>query len=366
MPIVPRLRAPFVRSALSALTCLALAAPTPARAQDVQYKTVTKVDMGTGMNAMLKLAGASEFSEVSYLKGKKMRSDTDKMSTIFDLESGRYIILNHKDKTFINTTLAEMGAATTAMLQGMKAENERGQAKATATDSAGNKADFTFDLKVDATGERQQINGQAAERVVAVMETDMKFTPEGETKAEDAGKLVFVMDVWNTSSGPAYEAVQAFQRAAAKEIAARAFSGAPNLTMAFAQDPKMADAMKKAAEEARKMDGLAVRTTTYLVGVPPGLTFNRELALNPPKGPGAGNVARSAVGGALRGALGGLGGRKPQPEPEPAAAGQPAEAKQVTIMKLTTEVRDVQSKSLADALFQVPAGYREVPLTPSR
>lgn len=364
MPTARLLRAALVAPALSALASLALVPPSAVRAQDVQYKTVTKVDMGTGMNVMLKLAGASEFSEVSYLKGKKMRSDADKMSTIFDLESGRYIILNHKDKTFINTTIAEMGAATTAMLQGMKAENEKGQAKATAYDSVGNKADFTFDLKVDATGERQPINGQDAERVVAVMETDMKFTPEGETAAQDAGKLVFVMDVWNTSSGPAYEAVQAFQRAAAKEIAARAFSGAPNITMAFAQDPKMAEAMKKAAEEAQKMDGLAVRTTTYLVGVPPGLTFNRELALNPPKGPGAGDVAKRAAGGALRGALGGLGGRKPPPEP--AASPDSAKARQVTIMKMTTEVRDVQSKPLADALFQVPAGYREVPLTPSR
>ena len=37
----------------------ALAAPA-ANAQDVQYSTVTKVDLGGGMNAILRMAGASE------------------------------------------------------------------------------------------------------------------------------------------------------------------------------------------------------------------------------------------------------------------------------------------------------------------
>ena len=38
--------------------------------------------------------------------------------------------------------------------------------------------------------------------------------------------------------------------------------------------------------------------------------------------------------------------------------------KQTTVMKMTTEIRDVQSTSLAASLFEPPAGYKEIPFTP--
>jgi hypothetical protein len=38
--------------------------------------------------------------------------------------------------------------------------------------------------------------------------------------------------------------------------------------------------------------------------------------------------------------------------------------KQTTVMKMTSEIRDVQSTSLAAALFEPPAGYKEIPFTP--
>ena len=43
-----------------------------AGAQDVQYTTITKVDLGGGMNAIMRMAGASEVKETAYIKGKKL------------------------------------------------------------------------------------------------------------------------------------------------------------------------------------------------------------------------------------------------------------------------------------------------------
>jgi hypothetical protein len=37
---------------------------------------------------------------------------------------------------------------------------------------------------------------------------------------------------------------------------------------------------------------------------------------------------------------------------------------QGTLAKVVTEIRDVKSTSLPASLFEVPAGYREVPLNP--
>lgn len=64
------------------------------------------------MNALMimKTAGASDVEETAYIKGMTLRSDGDEQSTIFDLDGS------------------------------------------TAVDSAGNKADFTVDLKVEPTG----------------------------------------------------------------------------------------------------------------------------------------------------------------------------------------------------------------------
>src|ERR1044071_8722395 len=100
-----------------ALVAAMLVAPIAqsAYAQDVQYTTNTKIDLGGGMNAVLKLAGASEVKENTYIKGKKLRSDAEKTSTIFDVENGRFISIDHSAKTYTSVPIADMAAGATAM-----------------------------------------------------------------------------------------------------------------------------------------------------------------------------------------------------------------------------------------------------------
>jgi hypothetical protein len=225
---------------------------------------------------------------------------------------------------------------------------------ATARDSAGNKADFTFHVSLDPTNEHETVNGQDAKRAFATIETDVKVTPEGETKATDAGTLVILVDTWNANGGPAYTAVHNFQQAMSKEIRDQTFGNAKGLNAAFAQNPQMGEAMKKAAAEQQKMDGIAMKSTVYLVAVPPSLKFDRDLAIKPQEGGGA-SVAKRAMGGMLSGALR---GKAKDDKPD---TSQP---KQATVMKMTTEIRDVQTASLDPSLFEAPAGYREIPFTP--
>jgi hypothetical protein len=174
----------------------------PLYAQDVQYTSVTKVDLGTGLNAMMRLAGAAEVKENTYIKGKKLRSDSDKQSLIFDLDNNRYIILNHAEKTYMSVPLSDMAMVATSGVRGMRADASKGQLKGTAVDSAGNKADFTVDLKTEPTTERRNINGNDAARLFITMVTDVDVTPQGESQAQNAGKLVVLMDVWNANTGP--------------------------------------------------------------------------------------------------------------------------------------------------------------------
>lgn len=105
-------------------------AASAAAAQDVQYSTITKVDLGGGMNAIMRMAGASEVRETAYIKGKKLRSDGEKQSTIFDLDNSRYIILNHSEKTYMSVPLADMARAATSAVRGVRADRARTSSRA--------------------------------------------------------------------------------------------------------------------------------------------------------------------------------------------------------------------------------------------
>jgi hypothetical protein len=337
---------------------LAAFAVSAANAQDVQYSTVTKVDLGGALNAMARLAGVSETKETSYIKGKKFRTDGEKSSVIFDLDNSRYILLDHDAKTYMSVALADMAAVATSAMRGMKADASKDQLKGTAVDSAGNKADFIVDLKVEPTKERRSINGNDAERVLVTMETNVHVTPQGQTASEEAGTLVVLMDSWNANTGPAADVIRAFEQTASKEVAAAAFGRRSNMGAALGANPQMADAMKKAQEEAQKVDGIEVLSTTHLVIVAPGKKFDRNLALKGAGGvPGETGAPEKKRGG-LRGMIGKAieSSRQPQQEEQKAAEDQT----QGTLAKVTTELREVKTTSLPASLFEIPAGYREV------
>ena len=343
----------IVSRRLPALTLALTAVVTPAAiAQDVQYSTVTKVDLGGAMNAMMRLAGGNEMKETAYIKGKKLRSEDDKRATIFDLDNGRYIVIDKEARTYTSVPIADMAAVATSAVRGMKAEASKDQLKGTAVDSAGNKADFIVDLKVEPTSQRRDINGHPAERMFVTMETNIHVTPQGQAQSEEAGTLVILMDTWNANTGPASDAVRAWEQAASKEIAAAAFGNRANLGPAMAANPGMADAMKKAQEEAQKVEGIAVLSTMHLAIVAPKQKFNRALAL----GEAESGAPQEQRRGGLRGMIGkAIETQRAQPKQQ-----ENAEATQGTIAKVRTEIRDIRTTSLPDDLFEIPAGYREV------
>jgi hypothetical protein len=273
----------------------------------------------------------------------------EKTSTIYDVETGNWIYIDHEAKTYVTVPIGEMMTAMAATVTNARAQAGAGQSDARVQNEEGT-ADFKFDFKVEPTNERKKVNGQDAQRALLTVVTDIKVTPQDETEKQDSGKIVLLSDTWNTTGGPAHDAVQRFQQAAMKEVVDAAFNNSSSMGAALASDPKMREAMKKAAEESRKIEGLDVLTTVYLVAVAGDAEFDKNLVLKPEEKESG---AKRAVGGLLRGALS---GRQQQQEETPKE--QP---KQATIMKMTIEMRDFQTKSLPASLFEVPAGYRQVP-----
>ena len=335
---------------LAAVVGTAFLSPVAAAAQDVQYETVSRVEFagaaGTAMRMAARLGGGStETVETTYIKGSKMRTDSDQSSTILDLESGRMTVLDHAAKTYSSFTFEEMldRARESANGAGADRREEMGQ---------GNEARMNFRFSVDPANERQQVAGYDAERFFLTMEAEAEAVPEGETEMEQAGTLVVLTDMWASRDIPVLQARSAFEDASAQQAAEAGAALTQGFAAAFADDPRMKVAFEQSMEEAKKIEGMAVKTVTSFVSVAPGQRFDRAQLTNPaPAGPG---IAQQAGRAALGGLMGRLGRRAAAPEPA-----APAEPTQATIFTVTSEVRNVSTRNLDSSLFEVPAGYTE-------
>jgi hypothetical protein len=359
----PRGRMHTLRASLLLVPALLVAgAPGQVMAQDVRYETVNRVDMpgvaGTAMRLAARLGGGSlETVETTYISGRRMRTDAEKQSTIVDLENQRMLLLDHERKTYTSFTFQE---AMDAFRQGTaQAAPGAGSARRESGD-ADAEVRFDFRMSVDAPGTRERISGYTAERFFVTMEAEGQASPEPGQRMEQAGTLVLLTEILASKDVPAFTATRAFTDASARDIAANASTLMDGIAAAFAEDPRMQVAFRQAAEEAQKIEGMPMKTVTRFVMVPPGQRFDRTAAVEP-ESAGRGGVAaaagRAAIGG-LRGRVAAAAGGRQQEE-QPAANEAP---KQATFMTVTSEVRNVSTARVDGSLFEIPAGYREVPL----
>lgn len=358
IPRTPRSRALLGLSAL--LAPLLVAAPLAA--QDVQYETRTRVEFMGALGGLMRLAsragGApSESVDTTYIKGARMRTDEGGVSTIIDLEAGRMIHVDHGARTYSSFTFAEMAERMSAAVDQASAQAAAQPAPSPTDPTAENT--FTFRFSADATGERERIAGYDAQRALLTLEAEQRVEP-GADPAERGGTLVVLMDVWNSPDMPGLTAPANDELA--REMTRAGGSFAETLAAAFQDDPSLRAGLERAGEELQKMEGVPMRSVSHFVMVAPEERFDRQLALaGPPERPEGPSVAqqagRAVLGGVTRG-LGarlGVGGGQTQPEPEPAE-----EPTQLTIVRITSEIQNVHTGTLALSLFEAPAGYREV------
>lgn len=340
-----------IRSTATAAIALALAA-APAVAQDVQYETVNKVEFagaaGTAMRIAARLGGGSmETVETTYIKGRRMRTDSENASTIIDLDAGQFTLLDHAAKTYSTFTFEEM---TQRAQEAASRVREDGR---DANRQDGAEADVEFRFSVDEANERQRIAGYDAERFFLTMEAEAEAVPEGQTEMEQAGTLVVLTDMWAAKDIPVLQARNAFDDASARQYADAGAAMTEGFAAAFSDDPRMRVAFEQSVDEARKIEGMAVRTVTSFVSVAAGKRFDRAMVTDPK--PAGLSVAAQAGRAALGSVMGRFGRRAAAPEP----AAEP-EVSQATVLTVTSEVQNVSTANVDAALFEVPAGYSQV------
>ena len=348
------------------LTSLYLSAallPTSIFAQGVTVQSMSDVRFQGALGAIVgmaaKLGGGSTHDVLSttYVSGHRMRTESANTASVIDADGGRITSIDHKAKTFSSMTFAEMAAAMQQAAQSSQQNKSKAQAKdqKQSKDSVG----YTYKVAVDRPGQREKIAGADAERVFITITIEGEATKD-DGKTESVGNMVFLMDQWIAKDAPHMAAYREFERAYAQKAGREFRTQAEGLQAAFASDPRIKDGFGAAAKELQKVPGVPLRSTTYVVGVPVGLTFDRPLALNEAAAASKVDSARKdeKPKGGLRGMMGAIKAAADEANKQPDK--KEASAKQATLMTVTNAVKSVMVGAVADDLFAPPAGYREV------
>jgi hypothetical protein len=335
---------------LIAVLCGLVSLPAPAVTQDVQYETVTTVQLPGALGTMARMAarlggGSLETVETTYIKGGRMRTDTEGSSTIIDMEGRRMIFLDHGAKTYEVMSFE----AAIAMAEQTAREVQAAQAEERAAREGDPSGKMSFRFAVDRPNERSRVANYNAERFFITLEAEGEYTPEDGDEVEQAGTLVVLTDLWASTEIPAFGARSGFDDVSARHYGEAGASLSEALAAAFTENPNFQVALESSAAEVAKMDGMPVRTVTTMVGVAPGQRFDRSLVTD-----------AQPRGAAARGALGRLGrAAAAAATGQQAVGGERAQATQSVIMTVTSEIRNVSTRTLDPHLFEIPAGYQQ-------
>jgi hypothetical protein len=332
-----------IRSLLAVLMCLA-SVPALLRA-DVKTQERTQIRfegaLGRMVNVFAGRAARDGIVSSVALKGNRMLTLSGETGELIDLSEEKVYILNLKDKEYTVTTFAEMRKRMQDAME--KAKKDAAAAKPDPepekkADEPRKEYEVDFSIK-PGSGSRQIAGRTATEQIATIVVRE-----KGKT-LEDAGGMVLDSHLWLTPTVPELKELNDFRMKYAQavygEMAAQA---AQSMTQAMAMYPQMQDAMKRMAEESRKLDGTALSTRmVFQVQAPPGQAAQSDQRSSAPP---------TSVGGLLGGLMRKRGGDKPAADAAPAVPGR------TTVVTMTGETLQIAA-SATDADVALPAGLKQ-------
>jgi hypothetical protein len=169
-----------------------------------------------------------------YLKGPKMVRIGSSVSLIYDLDAGTITTINNQKHTYSVMTFDEMRQHAEHMQQ----RANRGDTEST-----------DFDVKLNSTGHRRNINGRTADEVLMTLTS----------KSGGAnGQMVVKAEAWLVPLEPATREVVNYSNRLSEKFG-ETFSGSPMLGAASA-------GIGAAIKEAAKLDGYSVLTNIDVTG----------------------------------------------------------------------------------------------------
>ena len=168
-----------------------------------------------------------------------------------------------------------------------------------------------------------------------------------------------------SKDAPQIAAMEDFQRAYAQKVGQTFRPPMQSLQAAFSSDPRIKEGFEASAKELQKVSGVSLRSMTYAVAVPAGMTFDRQLVLT---GAATAAAADSTAkkddkpkSGGFRGLMGAI--KSAAEDANKSSTDKnapPPQAKQGTLLSVNDEVKTITRGAVPPETFDVPAGYREV------
>lgn len=324
----------------------------------VKKEEKTRVQFTGFLGAMAKMFGGQAAKdgvvETVAVQGNRKSIMNNDGGQIIDLDEEKIYDINRKDKSYRVTTFEEVRRRFAEAQE--KAKKEMAKMKDAPPPQqapADNQMEFTFDIKE--TGQKKTINGFDTREVVMTIAVHEK----GKT-LEESGGMVTEMRVWLAPHVAALKEIQDFDLRYFQKLTLP-FDPAMAQQMAamMAANPYLMRSMGKVKEEAAKMDGTAILTTTSFQAVASKQAMaekaeqeQEDNTVDVPAGGGMRSIAGGLLGGLARRTIQKKAEEKQQ---EAAASGTPGRS---TIMSSTTELLKI-STAVSDADVAIPAGFKE-------
>ena len=340
------------KSSLSAIAVAVLAliasSAVATQGRGVEMKEVAKISggaLGGAMGWMARRAGMPDEIETETFvnaAATKKRVDSLEESTIIDLDNELYITLDHDNKTAVVKTFDQLRAEFEAMMEEYGGEGAAGEEE---TEVEGQPEDAPeppkISFSVEPTGRKVKHRGFNAEEYYQTLTLE---------SAEPGEASMVFFSILYMSDEIDLSTLERFNDAFAEAMGPTMIpSGRAMMSMeAMLEDPELKEAFAGAMEASDQLgDRVAVYTKTYMVSVPAGSEFNRELAMGEQKKEGGG------FGGFMRRAAGAnnpAGGDEEEVEDAP--------AEQQTSFEFENEYRDFEHKNPKDDKFEIPSRYK--------
>jgi hypothetical protein len=334
-----------------AVSLLAVCAQSRADFKYVQSSQVT----GGMMAGMMKFMGHFNKNTnqagqtTTYVKGSYLRNDQqDGSFQIIDLNGRRMIQVTPAKQTYSVTTFDELREAMQKMQQRMN----QGMSKQASAKNA--QMTITPKVEVTPTGQTQSLLGQNTQELK--IKVGMELQASNAQNGTQSGTLSTDIDSWIAPSISGYQEVSSFYKRMAVEI-----GWTPS---GFGTDPRLRSAMVEMYKEGKIPQGLPLLQVISMSGA----GGPSQGAQQPPAQPSSASQSPATPSGQAMKALGGMFGRfghkKNQEEDQEQTNQQGAASTQTasnSLIEITMRVLSYSSDPLDSSLFQVPAGYTQVP-----
>jgi hypothetical protein len=335
---------------------------------DFTYTETTQITGGS-MLGLMKMAGAfsrqarqagDPIVSTVAIKGNRMAHINPDRTEIIDLDAETITTIDTLKRQYTVVTFEQMKQQIAAAAAKMKEQQQKNEGK---TPEQPSTTDVKFQIHVRKTGQAKDVSGLSTSESILTMNMDATDKSSGQT-----GSLAITNDMWLAPEVPGYDEVKEFYRKFAVKMGT-VFSSAINPAM-LAQYQGAGKGMAEMTEEMSKLKGTPVlqvmRMGTTMDGTP--LPAASEAPLPPPPAgpamPSAGDVAKQSASSVLSSKLGGFGlggfGKKKADPPPADPAGAAAQPTSSVLMETNTQMGGF-SRTVNDASFAVPAGFKLVP-----